>query len=144
MIEPPKAADRALSWGRRSLPRLRNKAGLTLEELGERAQIPLKTLRGIEAGRIKPTPSQKQAVRTVAHLAKLYPPNSIVIALDDEPTCQVLRDALHDYAQARRDPAAFVAATWGSPNKRTDERIEQTASAAAKALDLLRRLQERT
>jgi transcriptional regulator with XRE-family HTH domain len=141
MTPTRKPSERALNWGRRTLPKLRQQAGLTLEELAERADIALGTLRGIEAGRIPVKPAQRQAVRTVVRLAKLYPPGSLVIPLSDAQKRDVVRDALQEFAQRRRNPGEFVGQRYPKASEQARARhIEWTADEAATAYGLLQRI----
>lgn len=141
MTPPHKPSPRALSWGRHTLPKLRRQAGLTMEELAERADIAPGTLRSIEAGRIVATASQKQAVRIVVRLAKLYPPDSLVIPFSDAQKRDVVRDALQEFAQHRRSPSDFVAERYPTASAQAKARhIDWTADEAATALALLQRI----
>jgi transcriptional regulator with XRE-family HTH domain len=141
MTQARKPTTRALSWGRQTLPKLRSQAGLTREELAERADIAPGTLRAIEAGRVAATPSQKQAVRTVVRLATLYPPASLVIPFSDVQKRDVVRDALKEFAERRRSPSEFVDSHYpkASPEEKA-RHIDWTADGAATALALLQRI----
>lgn len=141
MTPTRKPSPRALSWGRHTLPKLRRQAGLTMEELAERADIAPGTLRGIEAGRLAATPSQKQAVRTVVRLARLYPPGSLVIPFSDAQKRDVVRDALQEFAQIRRSPSEFVDQRYPRASEQARARhVDWTADEAATALALLQRI----
>lgn len=137
-----KPSERTIKWGRCTLPKLRQQAGLTLEELAERADIALGTLRGIEAGRIPTKPAQRQAMRTVLRLAKLYPPGSLVIALSDAQKRDVVRAALQEFAQRRRSPSDFVDQHYPNATAQARARhIDWTADEAATAYGLLEKIQ---
>jgi transcriptional regulator with XRE-family HTH domain len=143
MTPTRKPSARTLNWGRRTLPKLRQQAGLTLEELAERADIALGTLRGIEAGRIPAKPAQRQALRTVVHLAKLYPPGSLVVPFADVQKRDVVRDALKEFAERRRSPTEFVDHRYPKATEEARARhIDWTADEAATALALLRRIKQ--
>lgn len=144
MTPTRKPSERALNWGRRTLPKLRQKAGLTLEELAERADIALGTLRGVETGRIPAKPAQRQAVRTVVRLAKLYPPGSLVIPLSDSQKRDVVRTALQEFAQRRRSPSDFVDQHYPKASAQARARhIDWTADEAAMAYGLLEKMNRR-
>ncbi len=145
MTQARKPTTRALRWGLHTLPKLRSQAGLTREELAERADIAPGTLRAIEAGRVAATPSQRQAVRTVVRLAKLYPPGALVIPFSDGQKCDVVRAALQEFAERRRSPSDFVDSQYPNASPEAKARhIDWTADGAATALALLQRIKQGT
>lgn len=130
-----------LAWGRHTLPKLREEAGLTREHLAARASIADKTLRDIEAGRLSETPVQRARLLAVLGIAKLCPAGALMIPFDDAKHRDVLREALTDYAEKRRDPTAFVENLYATAKAEAKARhIEWTADEAATARALLLQL----
>ena len=137
MPKPPKTPP----WGRATLPTLREAAGLTRATLALRATLAEKTLRDIEAGRIEPTPDQRARLTTVIELTKLCPAGALLLPFDDPKCREVLREALTDYAEKRRDPAAYVETLYGSVKPQAKARyVEWAADEAATARALLAQL----
>lgn len=128
-------------WGRATLPTLREAAGLTRDRLALRASLAEKTLRDIEAGRAEPTPDQRARLTAVLELTKLCPAGALLIPFDDPKCREVLREALTDYAEKRRDPAAYVETLYGALKPQTKARhVDWAADEAATARALLAQL----
>lgn len=85
-----------------------------------------------EAGRIEATPDQRARLTAVLELTTLCPAGALLVPFDDPKWREVLREALSDYAEKRRDPAAYVETLHGTLKPQTAARhVEWAADEAA-------------